>query len=148
MKNVKQIFHLLSYLQYPFLLIGLFLLIKPFFRGFDYVSSNPEFLFKTYNNVLIFFGLTLSFASLQDSTKTSLRYEKQMWQNPKKAKFIFIVTIVTMIIFFISGMLGFIIKENAFKEFSYGSLILAIGLLGYLKLQMEIYENHKKIKKE
>lgn len=148
MKNIKQIFHLLSYLQYPFWLIGLFLLFKPFFRGFDYVFSNPEFLFKTYNNVLIFFGLTLSFASMQDPTKTSLRYEKKIWQNPKKAKALFIVTTVTMIIFFLTGMLGFFTKENGLKEFSYGSLILAIGLLGYLKLQMEIYENHKKIKKK
>ena len=148
MKNIKQIFHLLSYLQYPFLLIGLFLLFKPFFRGFDYLFSNTEFFFKTYNNVLILFGLTLSFAALQDSTKTSLRYEKKIWQNPKKAKVIFIFTIVTITLFFIAGMLGFFSKENTFKEFSSGSLILAIGLLGYLKLQIEIYENHKIIKKE
>ncbi len=144
MKNFKQVFHALSYLQYPFLLIGLFLLFKPFFRGFDYLFSNPEFLFKTYSNVLIFFGLTLSFASLQDSGKTSLRYEKRIWQNPKRAKVLIIVTIFTIVIFFFAGIFGFIMKENIFKEFSYGSLILAIGLLGYLKLQIEMYENHKK----
>lgn len=147
MKNIKQIFHILSYLQYPFLLIGLYFLFKPFFHGFNYAFSNPEFLFKTYNNMLIFYGLTLSFASMQDSTKTSLRYEKKIWQNPKKARIIITSTIFTMIIFFIAGILGFIVKESAIKEFSYGSLILAIGLLGYLKFQIEMYEHHKKVKK-
>ena len=44
----------------------------------------------------------------------------------------------------LAGIFGFIMKENIFKEFSYGSLILAIGLLGYLKLQIEMYENHQK----
>lgn len=97
--------------------------------------------------MLIFFGLSLSFASMQDSTKTSLRYEKKIWQNPKKAKIIIRSTITTMIIFLVAGMLGFIVKENVIKEFSYGSIILAIGLLGYLKFQMELFENHKKVKK-
>lgn len=143
MKNIKQTFHTLSYLQYPLLLIGLFLLIKPFFRGFDYLSSNPEYLFKTYNYALIFFGITLSFAALQNPSKTSFKYEKRIWENPKKAKIILIFTFATMIIFFIAGLLGFILKENVIREFSYGSIILAIGLLGYLKLQMEIFENHQ-----
>lgn len=98
--------------------------------------------------MLIFFGLTLSFASMQDPTKTSLRYEKKIWHNPKKAKFIITSTISTMIIFFIAGTFGFIVKENVIKEFSYGSLILAIGLLGYLKFQIELFENHKKVKKK
>ncbi len=145
MKNMKQIFHTLSYLQYPFLLIGLFLIIKPFFKGFEFLSANSAYLFQTYNNALIFLGLALSFASLQDPAKTSLRYEKKVWRNPKKAKIIFIFTIFTMLIFFISGALGFIVKENVIKEFSYGSIILAIGLLGYLKLQIDIFENHKEI---
>lgn len=78
MKNINQIFHNLSYVQYPLLLIGLFLVVKPFFKGFDYLSSNPETLFRTYNYALLFFGLTLSFASLQDSRKTSLKYEKKI----------------------------------------------------------------------
>lgn len=148
MQNLKQTFHTLSYLQYPLLLIGLFLLIKPFFRGFDFLSSNPEYLFRTYNYALIFFGVTLSFAALQDPNKTSFKYEKRIWRNPKKAKNILIFTIATMIIFFIAGLLGFILKENVIREFSYGSIILAIGLLGYLKLQMDIFENHREDKKK
>lgn len=143
MKNINQIFHNLSYVQYPLLLIGLFLVVKPFFKGFDYLSSNPETLFRTYNYALLFFGLTLSFASLQDSRKTSLKYEKKIWRNQKSAKVIILFTLITIIIFLTAGLWGFIAKESLIKEFSYGSIVLAIGLLGYLKLQIEIFENHR-----
>lgn len=143
MKNIKQIFHTLSYLQYPLLVIGLYLIVKPVFKGFDFLSSNPEYLFQTYNNALIFLGITLSFASLQDPSKTSLSYEKNIWKSPKKAKIIFFFTISTIVVFFTAGILGFLVTESVIKEFSYGSLILAIGLLGYLKLQIDIFENHK-----
>ena len=148
MNNIKQIFHALSHIQYPLLLIGLFLIVKPIFKGFDFLSENPEYLFQTYNNALIFFGLTLSFAALQDPGKTSLKYEKRIWKNQKKAKVILIFTIVTTVIFFIAGLLSFIVKESVIKEFSYGSIILAIGLLGYLKLQIDMFDNHNEAGKK
>lgn len=147
MKNIKQLFHTLSYLQYPLLLIGLFLVVKPLFKGFEYLSANPEYLFRTYNYALLFFGLTLSFAALQDSSRTSLKYEKRIWRNPKSAKAIILFTLITITIFFAAGLWGFIAKESIIKEFSYGSIVLAIGLLGYLKLQIEIFENHREVKK-
>lgn len=143
MKDMKQFFHILSYMQYPLLLIGLFLIIKPLFKGFDYLSANPEYLFGTYNNALIFLGLTMSFASLQDPAKTTLKYERKRWKNPKKAKTSILYTLVTIVVFLIAGLLGFIMQESFIKEFSYGSIILAIGLIGYLKLQMEMFENQK-----
>lgn len=148
MKNSKQIFHTLSYIQYPLLVTGLFLIVKPIFKGFEFLSANPEYLFETYNSALIFLGLTLSFASLQDSGKTSLNYERKIWENPKKAKIIFIFTLFTMAVFLIAGLLGFILKGGVIREFSYGSIILAIGLLGYLKLQIDIFDNHKEGRKE
>lgn len=143
MNKIKYFFHLLSYLQYPLLIVGLFFIVKPFFKGFDYLSSNSEYVFQNYNYALIFLGLTLGFASLQDSTKTTLKYEKNIWRNPKKAKRIMIFTIAAMIIFLFAGVFGFIMKDSFVKDFAYGSIVLAVGLLGYLKLQMEMYENHK-----
>lgn len=147
MKNPKQIFHTISYLQYPLLLVGLFLIAKPIFKGYNFLSENPEYLFETYNNALIFLGLTLSFASLQDPSKTSLRYEQRIWRNPKKAKTIFIITICTTALFFVSGIIGFLAKESLMRNFSYSSLILGIGLLGYLKLQLDIFENYREKRK-
>lgn len=143
MKNVKNLFHRLSYLQYPLVLVAFILLIKPLLKGFDYLSSNPEYLFNTYSRALIFFGVTLSFSALQDPSRTSLWFENKIWQNPKKAKVLISITLITTFIFLISGLLGLTMSGSSQREFSIGSIVLAIGLLGYLKFQIEVFEIHK-----
>ena len=143
MKNIKKLFHGLRYLQYPLVLIAFIFIIKPLFKGFDYLSSNPEYLFNSYSNALMFFGVTLSFSALQDPTKTSLRFEKKIWQNPKRAKVLLSITLITTFIFFAAGFWGFFMSGNYLKEFAFGSIVLAIGLLGYLKFQIDVFETHK-----
>jgi len=148
---MKRVFHILSYFQYPLLLFGLYFFIRPIIHGYDYISSNLEYIFSLYNNGLIFFGVALSFSTLQDSTKTSLRFEKRVWQSPKKGKLFIVLTMILILIFFIYGFIGYFgihEKIKVIKEFSYGSIVLAIGLVGYLKLQIEMYDNHRKDKKE
>ncbi len=148
MKNIRKFFHLLSYLQYPLVTIAFSLLIKPLFKGLDYLTSHPEYLFNTYSNALIFLGITLSFSALQDPARTSLGFEKKIWQSPKRSRIMLFTTLATSLIFFVSGMLGFIVSENFKKEFAYGSIVLAIGLLGYLKFQLDIFDIHKKGREE
>jgi len=150
MKNFKQLFHLLSYLQYPLLLVAVVLTISPFFKGIKFLASNIDYFFKIQNIVLIFLGVALSFSTLQDSDKTSLKVEKKIYRSPKKAKFLIISTLVLIFIFFIYGFIAyFFLKEyTALKEFSYGSIVLGIGLIGYLKLQLEMFEKNRKDKNE
>lgn len=139
----KKIFHALSHLQYLFLLIAFYLLFKPIFKGFDYLSANPEHLFSTYSNALVFFGVALSFSALQDPMRTTNGLEKIVWQNPKYEKVLISVTLFTTFLFFVSGLLGFVMSSSSQREFASGSIILAIGLLGYLKFQIEVFEMHK-----
>lgn len=146
MKNIKKLFHKLSYLQYPLVLKAFFLLVKPLLKGFDYISSNPEYLFNSYSNALMFFGVALSFSALQDPTQPTLRFEKRIWQNPKKAKVSLSITLITTFFFFASGLLGFIMSGSSQREFAFASIVLAIGLLGYLKFQIEVFEMHKEEK--
>lgn len=131
MKNIKKLFHKLSYLQYPLVLIAFYLLIKPLFKGFDYISSNPEYLFNSYSNALMFFGVALSFSALQDPARPTLRFEKKIWQNLQKAKVFLSITLIIAFIFFASGFLGFIMSGSSQREFAFASVVLAIGLLGY-----------------
>ncbi|WP_373775209.1 MULTISPECIES: hypothetical protein [Bacteroidales] len=142
MKNVRKIFHLLSYLQYPLVAIALARLIFPLFRGFEYLSTHSEYLFSNYNQMLIYYGLALSFSSLQDPTKTSLRYERKIWKTPRKAKVILFATTVTMMLFFFTGFVGLMADQPVMKEFTNGSFILSIGLLSYLKFQLDLYAIH------
>lgn len=151
MKKIKQLFHVLSYMQYPFLLLGLILALKPYFKGFDYLKSNPEYFFSVYNKVLIFLGVALSFSTLQDSNKTSLKFERKIYSNPRKARFFIILTMIVVLVLFIYGFIGYLglnKQSNVIYEFSSGSIILGIGLIGYLKLQIEIFDNLRADKKE
>ncbi len=150
MEKIKKVFHILSFIQYPMLLLGVFFSIKPFWSGFENISSNPEYFFSIYNNALIFFGVAISFSTLQDPNKLSLKFEKKIYKNPKKGKLYIALTIILVFIFFVYGFIGYfglLEKSNIITEFSYGSIILGVGLIGYLKLQIEIFDSHRQNKK-
>lgn len=144
MKNAKQIFHILSYLQYPLLILVMYFSMKPYLNGFDYMKENFNSVIKDYNYVLIFMGLTISFSTLQDTTKTSLKFEKKIWENPKKGKlFVIMISILTFISISF-GIFGYFISTNEnVQEISFGSIVLGIGLLGFLKTAVEVFENHR-----
>ena len=145
MKKIKQIFHILSYVQYPLMLIVGFFMIKPFLKGFEYISLNPEFVIENYNYALIFLGIMISFSTLQDPTKVSLKIEKKIWKNPMRGKFFLILIAILILVFFTYGLIGFI-KEELTNQFSYGSIVLGIGLIAYLRFLIEVFENHREDK--
>ncbi len=140
----KRIFHILSYLQYPLLIPAIYFSIKPYFNGMEYLIENISILFKNYNYLLIFMGLAISFSTLQDTSKTSLKFEKKIWKNPKYGKrMILMISIITFLTLSF-GLFGyFITNNNIIKEFSIGSMVLAIGLIGFLKTAIEVFENHR-----
>ena len=143
MQKIKQTFHILSYIQYPFLLIGLYFVIVPLFGRFEYYHLNPELLLEKINTGFIFFGIAISFTTLQDPSKVSLKFEKKIWQNPKWGKASLILTAFLIVLIFSYGLLGFIIKEKIVQEFSFGCIVLGIGLIGYIKFSIEVFNNHR-----
>ncbi len=145
MKNIKQFFHIISYLQYPILIFAIYYLIQPYFHGFEYLKSNINLLFESYNYFLILIGLALSFSTLQDTTKVSLNIEKKIWENPKKAKRFLITMTVFTITLLILGTFGYFISKNEnINQLSLGIIVLGIGLISFLKTGLEIFENHRK----
>lgn len=144
MKNTKQIFHILSYLQYPLLLIAMYFCVKPYFNGMRYLIENISIVFESYNNLMIFMGLAISFSSLQDTTKTSLNFEKKIWENPRKGKNVIIIISLTTFVILAYGIFGYFITSNEnLKELSFGAIVLGIGLIGLLKTGVEIFDNHR-----
>ena len=87
MKNAKQIFHITSYAQYPLMLIGLYFCCRPL------ILNDIESLWTEYNKALIFYGLGISFATLQDTSKvqnefsgiSSERLFKTSFSSPAEA---------------------------------------------------------------
>ena len=115
MKNPKDFFNSISYLQYPFILIGAYYAFHPYFNEFVTIWSD-------LNNVLIYFGLGISFSTLQDTTKTQNKFTKRIWENPKKGKrmifFILPVALYLVIIFLIPilwRIIGASFKESDSK---------------------------------
>lgn len=142
--NVRNTFQVISYLQYPLMLVSLFFAVKPYFSGFDAIANNIDDLLKDYNYVLIFLGLGISFSTLQDTTKTQNDVSKKVWEDPKKGKrAIWIISGSTLIVL-IYGIFGYFISDNPkVKELAFGAIVFGIGLIGFLKTAIEMFENHR-----
>lgn len=137
MGKVKQLFHAISYLQYPLLLIALGYVVYPYFKGFGT-------FWPSINNALIFSGLAISFSTLQDTTKTQNNFSKKIWENPRKGMLALMMISGTTLLFLILGMFGFFVaKGGILKEVSFGVLMLGLGYFGLLKAAIEMHEHHR-----
>ena len=144
MKKFKNIFQILSYLQYPIMAIALFFAFKPYLKGFDYLKENPDVLLQNFNSVLIFMGLGISFSTLQDTTKMQNNFSRKVWQNPKKGKIAIIILFTMVTLFLTYGIFGYFFSENdKIKELSIGAIVFGIGLIGFLKTALEVFEYHR-----
>lgn len=138
MINAKDLFHKISYLQYPLMLIGLYYAVRPYIVGFDT-------LFENLNTLLIFMGLGISFSTLQDTSKVQNEASRRIWEDPKKGKF-FLTFMSIFTLFLISlGLLGYFAAPNEIlQELSIGLIVLGIGFMGMVKSAVEMFENHRK----
>jgi hypothetical protein len=141
MINIKQLFHFVSYLQYPLMLIGMYFALKPVLYGYDSI-------WKDYNTWLIFSGLGISFSTLQDTTKTQNTISRRVWENPGYGKVALGAIAATALLFIITGVLTFLgTEESVLKELSLGMMVFGIGMIGMLKAAIEMFENHRADKK-
>lgn len=137
MFNPRNIFQKISYLQYPILLIGIFYIFKPIIYGF-------ENMWEDYNYALIFYGLGISFSTLQDTTKTQNKFSRKIWENPKKGKAALVSIGLMALFFLVMGLSGIYFSESEIlKQLSFGLIVLGIGVIGLLKTAVEMFENHR-----
>jgi hypothetical protein len=142
--SIKQLFHYVSYLQYPLAILGLLIVLKPYFVGFENYRDDPGTLLQDLNTVLIFMGLAISFSTLQDTRKTQNKLSLKIWQSPIKGKIFLSVLASLALGLIITGMVGYLkTGESNLKELSIGIIILGIGLIGMLKTAIEMFENHR-----
>ncbi len=135
--NIKNLFHKISYIQYPFMLIALGYSIVPYVRGFD-------LFWPSINQALIFAGLGISFSTLQDTTKTQNNFSKKIWENPIKGKRALLFIFISALALLLLGLYGFLIaKSGIIKEVAFGTLMLGVSYMGLLKSAIEIFENHR-----
>ena len=137
----KNILNKISYLQYPFMLISIYYIVKPYIVGFDTIWEN-------YNLGLLFMGIAISLSTLQDTTKMQNEMSRKIWEDPKKGKRMLIALALLAFGCISIGIFGSSISTNeALKELSYGVIVLGIGLIGMLNTAMDLFENHRLDKK-
>jgi hypothetical protein len=135
--NIKQTFHRISYLQYPLMMTGVYFIAQPFFNNFNG-------LLEAYNFALVFMGLSISFSTLQDTTKTQNKASLKVWQSPTKGKIFLAIITSLALLFILLGLTGFIANtDNALQELSLGLMVIGIGLIGLLQVAIEMFENHR-----
>ncbi|WP_225586917.1 hypothetical protein [Algoriphagus sp. Y33] len=143
--KIRDFFQIISYLQYPLMLLALFYACKPYFYGFEYLKDHFDLLLMDYNNVLIFMGFGISLSTLQDTSKTQNNFSKRIWENPKKGRLaIILITCLTFTVLAF-GVFGYFFSPSEnLKELSFGIIVLGIGLVGFLKAAIEVFENHRR----
>ncbi len=134
--SFRKIFHTISYLQYPLMLVAIFYAFRPYTNGFSSIWTD-------FNLVLIYAGLGITLSTLQDTSKVQNTLSKKVWANKKLSKFFLIfLTFFTFTIIGLGlyGMLS--AHQGPFKNMSIGTLIFGIGMIGFLKIGIEMAENH------
>ena len=135
MREIKQIFHLISYLQYPSMITALFYTFMTYLNG-----STAEL--ENLNNALVFVGLGISLSTLQDTTKTQNKLFKLIRKNPKKGKTIIIfMSVITFLILMLGIFSIFFSGNHMLNELYFGLTLLGVGLIGFLKSAIEVIED-------
>lgn len=134
MKNARDLFHKISYLQYPLMIVGAYYVLRPFIYGMENIWVD-------YNKMLVFYGLAISFSTLQDTTKTQNKVSENIWKNPRKAKILIIYFAVFAFALIVLGLFCLLGSTNKnLNEISFGVLALGVGMVGLLKSAIEMAE--------
>ena len=140
MNKVIKVFHYLSFIKYPILIIGIYYFYKPFF------SENSNLL-ENYNYGLIFLGLGMGLDSLKDYGKLTW-LDKKVYLKPKIAKYYFSILGIVILSVIVSGIIGYFSTEkNTLKELSIGFIIFGIGTIGILKAGIQATKDFMKMEK-
>lgn len=140
LKDTKQSFQVISYLQYPLMIAGLVYCFKPL------LFSELSKLFADLNIALALFGIGLSFSTLQDTTKTQNEFSKSIYKNPRYSKWFLIAIFIQVLLFSILGLIGLFQSDTSpLKEIALGLISIGIGMIGMLKAAGEMADHHRKI---
>ena len=137
MNKLKKAFHLLSLLQHPFgfaaMVYYVIFMISLFKGEVDWIVMN---------NILLLVGISMSFATLQDTSKVKGKLSKKIWSSRKFGTIALILIGLLAIMFIAFGLNFYFIGNNSGTyEISIGMIVLGIGFIGLLKTSAEIPEN-------
>ncbi len=144
MNDPKRLFHLVSYLQYPCMLLGLFYCYKPVITNLEGFMNNIDALLVEFNKALVFIGLGTSLSTLQDTTKVQNKFSQRIYDNPRKTKFFLWIMMIQAVIYITLGLIGLFGSIKFLQELSFGLIALGVGFIGMLKSAIEMADYQRK----
>ena len=130
MAGLIRVFHYVSFVKYPLLLLALYFIYRPIlFDDTDVVSN--------FNTGLIFMGIGFGLDSLKDYKKLNW-LDRQVLHRPKVARFY--LAVMALVIFSFIGMgvkAYFSTEDSTLKEVAIGLIVFGIGAIGFLKSGIE-----------
>ena len=142
MEKTFKIFHYISFVQYPFLVIALYYCYKPIIFGFD--NFNTDEIIASYNSGLLFLGIGLSFTSLADINKRTKLGDKIFGKRKNARRWLIYVGTLIFAIFAMAIILTFFGGDKKVEGLSTGLFVLGIGMIGILRMNLEIIRSYQK----
>ncbi len=131
MDRIYKSFYYISYLQFPFLVLGVFFTFRP------NIVADADVL-QDVNLSLIFMGIALSFNSLAGIDNLD-KFSKTIFAKPKAAKiWIIYLLLITAFLLIVGIYLLVIAQTGELRELATGITVLGIGAMGLLKKSIEI----------
>ncbi len=137
----RNVFQIVSYLQYPLMLVALAYAAKPAVTGLDGILDDA-------NYALLYMGIGIGLSSLQDPTRTQNEISRKVWQNPRKGMLMLWILALYAFGMIAAGLLGsYLSSTSAIHQLSLGLFSVGLGMIGLLKTAIEMFEHHRLDKK-
>jgi hypothetical protein len=137
MNEPRKIFHVLSYVQYPLLLVAVFYCYRP-------LIVNLDTLWVDLNKGLVFLGLGIGFSTLQDTARVQNKWSKRIYENPRYTRWFLGLLLTQVVLFMVVGLVSLFSAHAVLRDLSMGLVSIAIGMIGMLKAAIEMAEHHRK----
>ncbi len=135
--DARQFFQWLSYLQYPALLVAFGYAARPLFNGMGGMLD-------AYNSALLYAGVGVGMASLQDPSKTQNQISKKVWQDPRKGRWMLWLITAQALLPIVLGLVGAALAPStALSQLALGLVAFGLGMIGLLKTAIEMREHHR-----
>lgn|GEM_PF-214887 len=136
-RSPRKLFHAASYLQYPFMALACFYVIRPYFTGFATI-------FADFNLALLHAGVAIGFSSLQDPTTTQNEVSRKVWEDPRKGSWAIGIIAAIVVLALGGGLAGlYMADDSPWSQVAMGLVGLGLGMFGLLKTAIEMFENHR-----
>ena len=132
MRALVRFFHWMSFLQFPLILVAAWYFVRPVWdRAVSPVAS--------VSGGLLWIGLALGFGSLAEVTP-QIKLAEAARKRPSIFTFWLVMLFISVLMVFILSIYGLVARSGQERELWFSLLVLGIGMLGMLRMCLNLVE--------